>query len=353
MDVLALTEKEFTMIMPNNVTFGQYHITEWQENLLTLIGEKLQNHITRKEDIPLDLFNQPYIEILCDEAGGKNNKSKVKDEIKGLCQKMFTFSWVSPNIHKTIETTGNIINTYHDVKGTNKVILNFNVWAIPFLLYYGIGVGGTRFCKGIALKLRGNYTKRLYKIICSQQDREEYYYKIDKFREDFKVPERYKNFDIERMILIPSRDRIKESGSHVWFEYEMICKYPMKGRKPKADTILFRVKTKNPKEVGGEHFQQYNFVYNWLKRAFEFPTDDSVLKAVEKITDLGRLREVYERCCYYDDRVSSGQQTGTHANNSLLKMLREEFQIVKKSKKEKRETAASVKKARKVAKTNF
>lgn len=37
------TEEEIMLIQPNNVTFGQYNISEWQENLLTLISDKLQN----------------------------------------------------------------------------------------------------------------------------------------------------------------------------------------------------------------------------------------------------------------------------------------------------------------------
>jgi len=246
---MNLTEKEIMMIVPNNVTFGQYHVSEWQENLLTLIGDKLQKHISREQELPRDLFNQPYVEILCDEAGGKNNKNKIKEEVRDLCKKPFTFSWVHPEIHKTVESTGTIITTWHDVKGTNRLILNFNIWAIPFLLYYGIGVGGTRYSKNIALSLRGNYTKRLYKIVCSQQDRNVYYYSIDRFRRDLFISEKYTNANIEQMILKPSRERIIQSGSHVWFDYEMICKHPQAGRKPKSDTIIFHIKTLHPKEA--------------------------------------------------------------------------------------------------------
>lgn len=32
--------------------------------------------MTREEELPRDLFNQPYVVIMCDEAGGKNNKIK-------------------------------------------------------------------------------------------------------------------------------------------------------------------------------------------------------------------------------------------------------------------------------------
>ena len=70
-------EEEIMLIQPNNVTFGQYNVSEWQENLLTLIGDKIQKHMTREEELPRDLFNQPYVVIMCDEAGGKNNKNNT------------------------------------------------------------------------------------------------------------------------------------------------------------------------------------------------------------------------------------------------------------------------------------
>lgn len=57
------------------------------------------------------------------------------------------------------------------------------------------------------------------------------------------------------------------------------------------------------------------------------PTNNKAVKAVDKIAELGRLKNVYERCCYYDDRVCTGAMTRKHAENALLKMLREEFGI--------------------------
>lgn len=70
------TEEEIMLIQPNNVTFGQYNISEWQENMLTLISDKIQKHMTREEELPRDLFNQPYVTIRCDEAGGKTTKQR-------------------------------------------------------------------------------------------------------------------------------------------------------------------------------------------------------------------------------------------------------------------------------------
>lgn len=323
-----ITEQEIMLIQPNNVTFGQYHISEWQENLLTLISDKLQKHMTREEELPKDLFNQPYVTVMCDEAGGKNNKSKVLKEAIDLLNKKFSFRWMHPKIKREIETIGgSVITTIHNVKGTNQIMINLNPWAIPFLIYYGVGVGGTRFNKGLALSLRGNYTKRLYKIICSQRDKREYYYPISQLRKDLEVPESHTNYDIDRKVLKTSKQRIKESGADVWFDYEMICKYPVKGRKPKADTVVFKIHTLNPREEHGEQYTQYAFVYRWVSNAMGNPTSNKAVSAVDKINELGRLGEVYERCAYYDDRVCDGKMVRKHAENSLLKMLREEFKI--------------------------
>lgn len=61
---------------------------------------------------------------------------------------------VAPTYAKEIETAGTIITTVHDIKKSNKITINFNMWAIPFLMYYGVGVGGTKFNKNLALSVR-------------------------------------------------------------------------------------------------------------------------------------------------------------------------------------------------------
>ena len=347
-----LSEKEFLMIVPNNVTFGQYEISELQENILTLIGDALQKHISRECPLPRDLFDQPYIEILCDEASGRNNKATVKAAAYDLIKKTFSFRWKHPTVHSDCETVGTIITTVHDLKNTNRIVINFNMWAIPFLLYYGIGVGGTRYNKSVALSLRGNYTKRLYKIVCSQKDRTEYIYNIEQFKKDLSLPKSYTNAEIERRVLEPARERIKESGTDVWFEYEMMCQHPKKGRKPKADTIYFYIKTLHPKEAGGDHYYQYSYVYRWISNAMGRPTNDSAVTAVEKITSSGRLKQVYDRICYWDDKVSRGEQTMPHVNNSILKLLREDFGIKQETTKKTTENKA-VKRTTKKEATNI
>lgn len=319
------TEKEIMMIQPNNVTFGQYNISEWQENLLTLIADKIQGHMTRTTELPRDLFNQPYVEIVCDEAGGRNNKAKVIKEAGNMCSKSFSFRWKHPTLKKDIETTGVIITTIHDIKGTNSITVNINPWAIPFLVYYGMGVGGTRYSKKLALGLRGNYTKRIYKIICSQRNRKEFAYPIDKFRTDFDVPASYNNSQIEQKILKPSMERIKESNSDVWFDYELKCRVPQPKRKPKADTIILKIKSLHPKEAGGEQRHMYVCVERFIERAMGYPASDEPAKITEKIVEEGGLTKAYDKVIYYDDQIALGYKTPQHAYNAFMKIIHEDY----------------------------
>lgn len=318
--------KDLMLLQTNNVTFGQFTVSEWQDNILTLMNEQLQRHMTNEQELQTDLFGEPYVTIKADEVGGKNNKTKVLKEAKDLMNKVFSFRWVSPKTHRTIETTGIIITTIHNDVGTNNVTLNFNKWAIPFLLYYGKGVGGTWFAKNVALQLRGDKTKRIYKILCSQRDKTEYYYPIAKFREDFQIGSSYTNSSIKKHILDPARDRIKESNADVWFDYELITRYPKNnGRKPMADTIVFYIKS--TKNTDGTPQKVRNaVVYRWLTTALDYNAY-AIDQAWEIVFKSPRLDEVYNRLVYWEDQISAGKMTSKHVKNSFKKLLAQDFNI--------------------------
>ncbi len=324
--------KDLMLLQPNNMTFGQFSLSEWQDNLLTLINEQLQKHITKDIPVSVDLFGEPYVVVKCDEAGGRNNKSKVLKEARDLMRKTFTFRWVHPNIHRTFETTGIIITSIHNDLGTNCIRLNFNKWAIPFLIYYGKGVGGTYYKKTIALSLRGDKTKRIYKIICSQADKTEYDYLIKNFREDFELSDSYTNAMIKQKILTPARDRIKESNSDVWFDFEMITKYKKNnGRKPMADTIRFYIKSIKANH-GTPQRERNEYIHRWLSIALDYD-GYYVEQAFTAIMTSPRLDEIYNRFVFWDNQISSGAKTTQHVKNSILKMLHDDFNLKRGKKK--------------------
>lgn len=319
--------KDLMLLQPTNMTFGQFSVSEWQDNILTLINEQLQKHMTNERPISTDLFGEPYVTIKCDDVGGKNHKSMVLKEARDLMKKIFTFRWVSPNNHRTIETSGIIITNIHNDIGTNMVTLNFNKWAIPFLIYYGKGSGGgTLYKKSVALSLRGDKTKRIYKILCSQADKTEYYYPIKQLREDFELSESYTNSQIKQKILDPAVERIKESDSDVWFDYEMITRYPKKnGRKPMADTVVFHIKTTRATGGTGQHARN-ECVHRWIRIAMDF---DGYLteQAFKVVFESPRLDEIYNRFLFWEDQIAAGDKTTEHVKNAIRKMLRDDFKL--------------------------
>lgn len=317
---------DLILLQPKSVTFGQYDISEWQENILTLITESLQKHLTKEKPFNTDLFGEPYVIVKCDEAGGTNNKTKVIASAKDLISKVFSFQWKSKN-GKTVKSTGTIITTIHDVEGSNNLTINFNKWAIPFLLYYGEGSGGGLFSKNVALTLRGNMTKRIYKMISAYKDKTRYEYPIETFRKDFNVSKSYSNYLIGKKILEPAMKRIKESNSDVWFDYELITKYKQdNGRKPKADTIVFKIKTTAATQ-GTDQFRRNETIRRWVDIAFDHPTDNKTITTTDKIISSDKCEMFFNKCIYYDDQITAGNMTTQHVKNTLRKILRDEFNI--------------------------
>lgn len=317
---------DLILLQPKSVTFGQYDISEWQENILTLITESLQKHLTKEKPLNTDLFGEPYVVVKCDEAGGTNNKAKVIASAKDLISKIFSFQWKSKN-GKNVKSTGTIITTIHDVEGSNNLTINFNKWAIPFLLYYGEGSGGGLFSKNIALTLRGNMTKRIYKMISAYKDKTYYEYSIETFRKDFNVSKSYSNYLIGKKILEPAMKRIKESNSDVWFDYELKTKYKQdNGRKPKADTIVFHIKTTAATQ-GTDQFRRNETIRRWVDIAFDHPTDNKTITTTDKIISSDKCEMFFNKCIYYDDQITAGNMTTQHVKNTLRKILRDEFNI--------------------------
>ncbi len=330
--------KKLMLIQPDNVTFGQFSVTAVQENILTLITDQLQRFMTKGDEIPIDLFGEPYVVIKCDEAGGRNSKNAVVKEAMNLSKKIFSFRWKPAGSGRGVKTYGTIITTIHDHIGSNYITLNFNKWAIPFLLYFGKGVGGTIFNKSIALSLRGDRTKRIYKFLCGKRDETTFYYPIKQFRKDFELGSdiEYSNFQIKSKILEPAKKRIFESESDVWFDFEMITRFPKNdGRKPKADTILFKIKTQTTAAISSPQRIMQELIDYWTKRAMGYPTDSSADDAVKTILKSPRCNDYYNRLCYWREAIKSKEMSPTHVQNSWAKVLREDFNIVIETKRKK------------------
>ena len=100
----------------------------------------------------------------------------------------------------------------------------------------GEGRGGGLFRKTVALTLRGNMTKRIYKMISAYKDKTRYEYPIETFRKASISVNLYSNSQIGKQILEPAMKRIKESNSDVGLTMKLITKYKKKKKKKKKKT---------------------------------------------------------------------------------------------------------------------
>ncbi len=324
--------KDIMLLQTNNVTFGQYEVTPIQDNILTLISEQLQKYMTTGV-INKDLFGMPVVSIICDEAGGPRHKALVLKHIDSLARKLFKFRWNHPNLKKEYNTKGTIIVAYHERPGENQVLISLNPWAIPFLTYYGESVGGTWFKKQIALSLRGDKPKRIYKFLCSQVNNEKgfYDYSIKKFIEDFQLSPSYTNAIIKKRILETAKKEINGICADVWFEYDLITKHKQDNkRKPMADTIRFYIHTtRNAKEIHRHSNKDQKgkdmVLYRWLIATLGSGKKSDDVMTIIMQSD--RRDEIIDRVIFWQNQLHEGEKTSDHVKNCIRKMLREDFKI--------------------------
>lgn len=340
--------KKAMLLQTNSMTFGQFEVTAIQDNIITLINEQLQKYMSKEIELNRDLFGMPYVLITCDEAGGLRHKDLVKKHIEELAKKIFRFRWTLPG-RGEMQTSGTIICALHDFVGSNQVGITLNPWAIPFLTYYGKGVGGTWYKKQIALSLRGDKAKRIYKILCSKctYNGGVYDYSIEQFRNDFMLGPSYTNTIIKNRILETAKNEINGICADVWFEYKLITKYPKNNkRKPMADTIRFYIHTQrkgqeNHRLSSKGHPGKDFIMYRWLISTFG--TTQQTENIFNTIMQSDRRDEVIDRFVFWNVQVTKGEKTSQHVKNCIKGLVRDDFNIdVAKERKDKKITRGFV-----------
>lgn len=317
-----------------NLTLSKYDYSEVQQNVITLIQEQLKEYMTKdakEAAVRIDSMGEPYITIDCNEASKKNRKDYVMAEIEKMFLKPISFRWKHPTWGKEIKTICPIVTAIHDVKNSSLVKVNYNRWAIPFLIWYGKDIGGTVYDKTVALTLVGKYTKRIYKLICSYRDKNKYEYDLDKFREDFAVPKSYKNDKIRTNILDKAKEDIDNSNSDVKFDYEF--KMVKEGKKKaSAKAIIFKIHWKKTREnLNEQENKTYYDAYTKVSRLGVEPS--KVVGICDLLMDKNLLLLVIDKYNFYDDLVSSGARmqngqpyTFSILKNVMKKLIREELE---------------------------
>lgn len=286
-------EKQNTieLVQPNKVTNARHDFNESQENVLTLMIDAIQKHMTKEKSIQTDLFGEPMIVIDVSEISS-NNKAHYWNAIDDMRKKDFEFEWLRPTDNRQIKSKGSLITTIHDIKQTSRIEITINKWAIPYLLYWGKGVGGTIFNKTIALTLKGEYTKRLYKLCKRWEDKGGFSMSIDEFRKMMMLENKYPLLaDLKKWVLDTSKERM-QNDSDVYFNYSL----DKVGGSRSYNMLHFTIHGNNKRKPKEKKTELYMFVYNMLCIAYPNHVNSAAQEICDRITENPqKLEELYQR----------------------------------------------------------
>lgn len=318
-------KQQTRLVQPNNVTFSCKNVSALQYNILVLIVEKIQKHMTKVNLPNIDKVRIPSFSIDASEVSGINHKERVVAAAVDMTKINFTFDrldWAG----KQIIGEGPIVTWVDDVKGSNEIRIKLNDMLIPALTYYGKGVGGTYFVKEITLSDSSVYTKQLRQMIQAWRNRNTAIIEpIEKIKAMLGVAPSVSNKRMKNDILEPSRMDIIASNPDVWFEYKFFCESPIPGRKPKADRIMFTVYSDDAQDAKSRgRYEDFRKTYNCIQSL----APGHAVEYTDKVTDLGKLSLIASKYVYYLNKYHDGEITKSCMENYLRKILAEECGII-------------------------
>ena len=312
-----------TLVQPNKVTNARQEFDERQENILTLMIDAIQKHMTQEVPIETDLFGAPMVRVDVSDVNSSNKVRYLRSAIE-MTRKSFEFEYTNVGGKKE-DVYGVLVTTVRNVKDSPFIELTINQWAIPYLLYWGKGVGGTVFNKSIALILRGEYTKRLYKLCKRWEDKGGFTMSLDEFRLMMHLESKYESLkDLRRWVLEPSIQRMKEKAD-VYFKYS----FEKIGGSRSFNQVNFVVypnqKNIPTKEVKTE---MYSLVYNVL--AIAYPREKSS-KAMNICDEISQDPEVFEKLYFrmkrFRELLGSGDKELGDVVRLIKYVMREDYGV--------------------------
>jgi plasmid replication initiation protein len=283
--------------------------------------DAIQGHLTKIKPIQTDLFGHPTVRLKASDMAKGNTKNYVLQQLRELRKKDIDFSFVNPE-GKTEDVTTGLINTVRSIRDTDFIDVEISTWAIPYLVYWGKGVGGTIYRKAIAVTLKSIYSKRLYKMCCRWQDRGGFSLPIDELREIFSLENKYSElYNLRSRVLDVAKKELKEKAD-LYFEYELI-----KIKSRSYNQINFKIFSRKSKQKENVS-EWYQYVYNFITRTYPSYKDNKAMMITDKLSeDSSILRQAYQKFTKLDDEFISGKKNIEDIIKLTKYILKEDFDI--------------------------
>ena len=310
---LSILNRKGILVQPNKVTMAITSYNNTQQDVLTLVIEKIQKYLITKEHIQTDLFLRPIIKIDTHKIAHKKNKRSVIKEIIKMCKEGVCFDYKDLNNCEK-ELYAPLFVCVENIKKTKFVDITINEYTIPYLVYWGREVGGTFFQIDTALQLSGTYVKSLYKFCCMWRKKGEKTLTVSLFRKFLCINNKYARLgDVKKFILDPTRESLKNNAD-IYFDYE----FKTKDNSKNVTHIKFRVISKINNQLEKKTIQdQYLTVHRFLHHAY---TDQEAINYTDQLMEHPEsLKLAYEKFTRIDIEDKK------HLANYIRKIMREDF----------------------------
>ena len=286
--------------------------------------------MTKNIEFDKDIFGNPTVTIDAKEIAGTNNKSYVVKQCIDLRKKDIDFT-LYDKLGKGQDINTGLVSTVRNEAGTSLIHLEISKWAIPYILYWGDGVGYTLYDKVVSIKLNGYLTKRIYKLICRWKDRGGFTMPIDEFKDKLGITGKYERArDLKEKVLMVAKERIEaETGGKMGFEVSLD-----KVNSKKINMVTFKIFSEEAKNLVDNTGEWYQTVYIYLRnRTYHNATDNRAQMVADMIRDNGQMRDAFTKFNRLDDYLTSGKYKGrdytiTDFIRMSHKILREDFSII-------------------------
>lgn len=313
---------EKPMIQPNKVTDARYEFSAVQKNIIYhLIGE-LQNKMTRDET----LFGEQIFDIPLKNIDHNDNYSRIKKEIDNLRVKAVEYEYRNEN-GKQVEVVTCLVAGYRHEHNNPIISLVVPSFALPFLCQ--IEKGFTQYRKTIAISLRSKHSKRLYELCCKYISGANapggFKKSIKELKAMFYLENKYPKPGLfDKNVLKVAHKELKENAD-VWFEYTI---HKQSKGEYYVNFKLFTSDKRHKSESVENTSDWFSYTYRILSQYVFGVTSDKAQTVTEELEKKGGLRNMVETLKKLVDRMNTGEiKGGKHMKNTILSVLRDDFDM--------------------------
>ena len=342
---------DINLIMQSNfLTSASYNFSKIQRDIFVHIREELQVYLGKT---PEDFLSLPEIQVplfIRDYPHFDGKTKQFYDYVVDMAQKknFISFSYVysdgiSPFIRQLFGIGGTrmkvrngdtlhmslsvITGAKYSTGDDSCLMVSVNRMAVPFILYYGAGVGSMHFDRDVSLGFNHSKTSRIYEWLLDWGRKEKIHrMSVAEFRERLCLTKSYARVsNIRDRILDEAREEINASRSVVKFTYDMSYDPSMPSdslsSSKKAYNVIDFIITRTSAS------QEVKVHRQGLQVCLQDVADKECALSCREVVDIAEKKGVDYRLRmkfnYYMKRLKEGCITRDEYVNTMLKIVRD------------------------------